>query len=84
MHSFPVALFQQAAIYQTVLATGVAAVFYVMAMVGMKTWTEMPSVSLVVLIALALTIGTIFEIAALKGERLGMIYVTILALEVLL
>ena len=36
------------------------------------------------MIALALTIGTIFEIAALKGERLGMIYVTILALEVLL
>jgi len=84
MPSFPMSLFQQVAGYQTLMATAVAAICYVTAMISMKVWTEAPSAALVVLIILALVIGTLFEVSALRGERLGMIYVTILGLEVIL
>ena len=69
---------------QTLLATAIAATCYVTAMISMKVWTESPSMVLVAVIIAALTIGTLFEITALRGERLGMIYVTILGLEVIL
>ncbi len=85
----PVASFSINAVHSitsapTVVAAGLAAVFYVIAMIAMKHWADAPSSPLTCIILAGLTIGTMFEIIALRGERLGMIYVTILALEVVL
>lgn len=84
MSSFPVSIFQGLAGIQTFAATGFAATFYVIAMIAMKYWTTSPTLLTMVVVICALLIGTMFEIAALSGERLGMIYVTILATEVIL
>lgn len=59
-----------------------SAIFYTGSMALMKLWTEAPSAFLILIIILAISIGTFLEITALKSERLGMIYVTILACEV--
>lgn len=59
-----------------------SAVFYTGSMGAMKLWTQSPSILLALAIVLAIAAGTGFELMALKAERLGMIYVTILACEV--
>lgn len=59
-----------------------SAVLYTGAMAAMKIWTQSQSILLLICIAAAIALGTWFEILALKAERLGMIYVTILACEV--
>ncbi len=59
-----------------------SAIFYTGSMTAMKLWTQAPSAYLIGLIAVAILIGTGLEIIALKNERLGIIYVTILACEV--
>jgi len=51
-------------------------------MAAMKQWTLSQSPALLLVIATTILIGTGLEIMALKVERLGMIYVTILACEV--
>ena len=84
MTNFPIAAMQNLGTTQTALCAGAAAVFYVCAMISMKLWADAPTALLTGIIVIALLIGTVFEIAALHGERLGMIYVTILALEVVL
>ena len=84
MASFPMVALQNLSTAQTALCAGAAALFYVGAMISMKLWTDTPTLLLGTVIFVALLVGTVFEIAALKGERLGMIYVTILALEVVL
>ena len=84
MTGFPIAAIQNLGAAQTALCAGAAAIFYVCAMISMKLWADTPTLLLTGIIAAALLIGTVFEIAALSGERLGMIYVTILALEVVL
>lgn len=69
---------------QTIVQTAAAALFYVGAMVAMKLWTEAPSALILVAIVGAMAVGAGFEISALRGERLGMIYVTILGVEVIM
>ncbi len=59
-----------------------SAVFYTGSMAAMKLWTQTHSTLLLVIIATMIMAGTGLEIMALKAERLGMIYVTILACEV--
>jgi len=59
-----------------------SAVFYTGSMAAMKLWTQSHSTLLLIVIVAAIAIGTGLEILALKAERLGMIYVTILACEV--
>jgi|GEM_PF-1873922 len=59
-----------------------SAVFYTGSMAAMKLWTQTHATFLLVIVALAIVMGTGLEIMALKAERLGMIYVTILACEV--
>lgn len=76
--------FQTYATLVTICLTGASAVFYVVAMVAMKHWVEAPSAIIMLAIIIAFIAGAGFEIAALKGERLGMIYVTILGIEVVL
>ena len=53
-------------------------------MVAMKTWWDTPSIGIGVLIATALLAAGAFEVAALRQERLGLIYVGILAAEVVI
>ena len=59
-----------------------SAVFYTGSMAAMKLWTQTGSMLLLLVIAATILMGTGLEIMALKAERLGMIYVTILACEV--
>ncbi len=59
-----------------------SAVFYTGSMAAMKLWTQTHSGLLLLVIALTIICGTCLEIMALRVERLGMIYVTILACEV--
>jgi len=59
-----------------------SAVFYTCSMAAMKLWTQTHSTTLLVLVAITIILGTWLEIMALQVERLGMIYVTILACEV--
>lgn len=59
-----------------------SAVFYTGSMAAMKLWTQTHSTVLLILIATLILLGTGLEMMALKAERLGMIYVTILACEV--
>ncbi|WP_262879477.1 hypothetical protein [Roseicyclus sediminis] len=51
-------------------------------MVAMKSWAELPSVGLALIIAAALLTAGAFEVFALRQERLGLIYVGILGAEV--
>ena len=59
-----------------------SAAFYCGSMAVMKIWTQAPSILLLALIALLIAVGTVFELLALNQERLGMVYVSILACEV--
>ena len=60
----------------------ISAFFYCVAMVAMKSWAELPSVGLALIIGAALLTAGAFEAFALRQERLGLIYVSILAAEV--
>lgn len=62
----------------------VSAIFYCIAMVAMKSWTELPSVGLALIIGAALLTAGAFEVFALRQERLGLIYVAILGAEVVI
>ena len=68
-------------VYIALLSLG-SAVFYTGSMAAMKLWTQTHSAVLLAIIAATILLGTGLEIMALKAERLGMIYVTILACEV--
>ena len=59
-----------------------SALFYTSSMAAMKQWTLNQSPVLLLVIATTILIGTGLEVMALKVERLGMIYVSILACEV--
>ena len=59
-----------------------SAIFYTGSMTAMKLWTQTHSSLLLAVIVASIVMGTGLEILALKAERLGMIYVTILACEV--
>lgn len=61
-----------------------SAVLYAGAMVLMKFWGQIPPALLLTVIALLMAGGVWFEIGALKAERLGMVYVLILGIEVVL
>lgn len=60
----------------------VSAFFYCVAMFAMKSWTELPSIGLALIIGAALLTAGAFEVFALRQERLGLIYVGILGAEV--
>lgn len=60
----------------------VSALFYCVSMIAMKSFASAPNTLLIIVIALALVGASAFEIFALKQERLGLIYVSILAAEV--
>ncbi|MFD1341795.1 hypothetical protein [Litorisediminicola beolgyonensis] len=60
----------------------ISALFYCLAMLVMKSWAAGPSLIGALLIAGALLAAGAFEIAALRHERLGLIYVVILGAEV--
>lgn len=62
----------------------VSALFYCVAMFAMKFWTEVPSLGLAVVIGAALLTAGAFEVFALRHERLGLIYVGILAAEIII
>jgi hypothetical protein len=51
-------------------------------MVAMKSWSELPSIGLALIIGAALLTAGAFEVFALWQERLGLIYVGILGAEV--
>jgi multidrug transporter EmrE-like cation transporter len=61
-----------------------SAFFYCVAMVAMKSWAELPSIGLAVIIAAALLTAGTFEVFALRQEKLGLIYVGILGAEVII
>lgn len=62
----------------------VSATFYCVAMIAMKSWAEIPSLGLALIIAAALLTAGTFEVFALRQERLGLIYVGILGGEVII
>jgi drug/metabolite transporter (DMT)-like permease len=51
-------------------------------MFAMKSWAELPSLGLAIIIGAALLTAGAFEVFALRQERLGLIYVGILGAEV--
>lgn len=59
-----------------------SAFFYCLAMFAMKSWAELPSLGLAIIIGAALLTAGAFEVFALRQERLGLIYVGILGAEV--
>jgi multidrug transporter EmrE-like cation transporter len=62
----------------------IAALFYCIAMVAMKSLAELPTIGLALIIAAALLAAGTFEVLALRQERLGLIYVGILGAEVVI
>ena len=60
-----------------------SAVLYAGAMIIMKFWGQIPPMFLLVAIGLLMGGAVYFEIGALQSERLGMVYVLILGLEVI-
>ena len=60
----------------------ISALFYCLAMFAMKSWTELPSLGLALIIGAALLAAGTFEVFALRHERLGLIYIGILGAEV--
>lgn len=62
----------------------ISALFYCVAMFAMKSWAELPSVGLALIIGAALLTAGAFEVFALRQERLGLIYVGILGAEVVI
>lgn len=61
-----------------------SAVLYAGAMILMKFWGQVPPVLLLTVIALMIGGAVYFEIGALQLERIGMVYVLILGIEVVL
>jgi drug/metabolite transporter (DMT)-like permease len=61
-----------------------SAVFYCIAIVAMKSMAELPTIGLALIVGAALLTAGVFEVFALKGERLGLIYVGILGAEVVI
>jgi drug/metabolite transporter (DMT)-like permease len=61
----------------------VSAFFYCVAMFAMKSWAELPSMGLALIIGAALLTAGAFEVFALRQERLGLIYIGILGAEVI-
>lgn len=57
---------------------------YCVAMIAMKTWWSIPGIWTAGIIVLALLAAGALEVAALRNERLGLIYVSILAAEVVI
>lgn len=57
---------------------------YSVAMVAMKFWWKIPGLGLGLLIVATLLAGATLELAALREERLGIIYTGILGAEVVL
>lgn len=53
-------------------------------MLAMKSWWIIPTVGIAFIIALALLSAGAFEVAALRQERLRLIYVAILGAEVVI
>ena len=62
----------------------ISAVFYCVAMIAMKSWVELPSITLALIIGVALLAAGAFEVFALRHERLGLIYIGILGAEVVI
>ncbi|MEM7056898.1 MAG: EamA family transporter [Pseudomonadota bacterium] len=60
-----------------------SAVVYAAAMIVMKYWGQLPPMLILSLVALLMGIGVAFEINALQVERIGMVYVLILGIEVI-
>lgn len=58
-----------------------SAAFYTVSMVAMKLWGSGPTALLALVIAIALFAAVGAEIAALRHERLGLVYVSILGVE---
>lgn len=61
-----------------------SAAFYCLSMIAMKAWWTVPGPWTLILIAMALVTAAIFEIVALRQERLGIVYVSILGAEVII
>ncbi|MEL6266356.1 MAG: hypothetical protein AAFR52_12035 [Pseudomonadota bacterium] len=61
-----------------------SALAYTGSMVAMKLWTKSPEPWMALIIVLTLALAVTLEVAILRTERLGMIYVSILAVEVVL
>lgn len=61
-----------------------SAFFYCISMIAMKAYASGPQQALLIVIGLALVCAATFEVFALRQERLGMIYVGILAAEVVI
>ncbi|NOD77019.1 MULTISPECIES: hypothetical protein [unclassified Ruegeria] len=57
---------------------------YSVAMISMKFWWKIPGVGLTLLIVATLLAAATLELAALREERLGIIYTGILGAEVVL
>lgn len=81
--SLPVFASGAAPAWTLIMAT-LSAAAYATAMIAMKYWPGGAGVGLALIIALFVFVGVVTEIAALRGERLGMIYVAILAVEVVI
>lgn len=61
-----------------------SATFYCLSMIAMKSWWTVPGRWTLILIAMALATAAIFEIVALRQERLGIVYVSTLGAEVII
>ncbi len=57
---------------------------YCIAMIAMKTWWTVPGLWTAGIIVVTLLAAGVIEILALRHERLGLIYVSILAAEVVI
>jgi multidrug transporter EmrE-like cation transporter len=58
-----------------------SALFYCIAMIAMKLWDKLPLAVGIIIIGAAIVVAVALEIAALRAERLGYVYVMILAAE---
>lgn len=72
-----------APIWTLIMAT-LSAIAYAIAMIAMKYWPGAAGIGLALVIGALVFVGVVTEIAALRGERLGMIYIAILAVEVVI
>lgn len=61
-----------------------SAILYAAAMILMKFWGQISPVLLITVLVLLMGGGAYFEIEALQSERIGMVYVLILGIEVIL
>lgn len=59
-----------------------SALLYAASMIVMKFWGQVPPALLLTIIGILLAGGVWFEIGALQSERLGIVYVLILGIEV--